>query len=88
MSACGRFYMRNNGRVVLVAAPRKTVKKTVKKTATATVAQNDLFEKDLPPLTATVAQTFSSDIILSMISVAAILAGAALYIVRKANIEI
>lgn len=65
-------------------APRKTTKKTT----TATVAQRDLFEKDLPPLTASVAQTFSGDVIFSMIGVAAILAAAALYIVRRSGIKV
>lgn len=63
--------------------PHKTVKKT-----TATVAQNDLFEHNLPTLQASVAQTFSGDFFMTMIGVAAILAATALYIVRKSGITV
>lgn len=74
--------MRNTEYIILAAAPRKTAKKSV------AVKQEVLFEKDLPPLTATVAQTFSGDVFLSMLGIAAVLTVAATYIVRKAEIKI
>lgn len=63
-------------------------KKAAKKATTATVAQTELFEKDLPPLQASVAQTFSGDFFLTMIGVATTLAVAARYVIRKANIQV
>lgn len=75
--------MRNTRHIILAAAPRKTAKKT-----TTTVAQGELFEKNLPPLQASVAQTFSGDFFLTMLGVAAILAAVALYVVRKAGITL
>gem|GEM_PF-4438717 len=67
------------------ASAASTPKKTAKKTTTATVAQ---FEKDLPPLQASVAQTFSGDFFLTMIGVAAILSASAVYVVRKSGITL
>lgn len=72
----------------IVEAKTSAPKTTVKKTTTATVAQTELFEHDLPPLQASVAQTFSGDFFLTMIGVAVTLALAARYIVKKAGIEI
>lgn len=74
--------MTNDAKAILAAAPRKTAKKSV------AVKQEVLFEQDLPPLTASVRQTFSGDVFLSMMGVALILAATALYIIRKANVQI
>lgn len=52
------------------------------------VKQEILFERDLPPLTASVQQTWSGEVLLAMLGVAAILSAIALYIARKAEIMI
>ncbi|MDO8584726.1 MAG: hypothetical protein Q7R85_01230 [bacterium] len=75
--------MINAGYIILASAPKKTAKKT-----TATVAQNDLFEKNFPLFQASVAQTFSGDFFMTMIGVAVILAAAAVYVVRRSGITI